>query len=103
MTKIIEFLQCGRSAMRVIALLSALNLILILWKILDLIRMRARLSGAEMHACHQLDLSEATAREETTRVAKAKLICIRTGLRALELIATIAPLIGLLETLLGMV
>jgi biopolymer transport protein ExbB len=36
-------------------------------------------------------------------VAKAALMQTRRGLRALELIATIAPLIGLLGTVLGMI
>lgn len=46
---------------------------------------------------------EAAAREETTRVAKHELAEAATGLRALELIATIAPLLGLLGTVLGMI
>ncbi|MEM7548019.1 MAG: MotA/TolQ/ExbB proton channel family protein [Pseudomonadota bacterium] len=48
-------------------------------------------------------LPEAAAREETTRVAKGELADARSGLRALELIATIAPLLGLLGTVLGMI
>jgi biopolymer transport protein ExbB len=48
-------------------------------------------------------LSDATAREETTRFAKAELAEARSGLRVLELIATIAPLLGLLGTVLGMI
>ena len=43
------------------------------------------------------------AREETARVAKRELADARTGLRALELIATAAPLLGLLGTVLGMI
>jgi biopolymer transport protein ExbB len=48
-------------------------------------------------------LPEANAREETTRAAKAQLAQARVGLGALELIATIAPLLGLLGTVLGMI
>lgn len=48
-------------------------------------------------------LTEATAREETTRVARRHLAAARDGLGALELIATIAPLLGLLGTVLGMI
>ncbi|MEM8538697.1 MAG: MotA/TolQ/ExbB proton channel family protein, partial [Pseudomonadota bacterium] len=48
-------------------------------------------------------MPEASAREETTRVAKKELAKASTGLRALELIATIAPLLGLLGTVLGMI
>lgn len=43
------------------------------------------------------------AREETARVAKRQLASARDGLGALELIATIAPLLGLLGTVLGMI
>lgn len=46
---------------------------------------------------------EEAAREETARIAKAELAAARSGLRGLELIATIAPLIGLLGTVLGMI
>ncbi|SEP61192.1 MotA/TolQ/ExbB proton channel family protein [Thalassovita taeanensis] len=48
-------------------------------------------------------LPEPTAREETTRVAQRVLGDATTGLRALELIATTAPLLGLLGTVLGMI
>ena len=50
-----------------------------------------------------LAMPEDNAREETTRVAKKELANAGTGLRALELIATIAPLLGLLGTVLGMI
>ena len=43
------------------------------------------------------------AREETLRVARGVLMQAGTGLRALDLIATIAPLVGLLGTVLGMI
>ena len=43
------------------------------------------------------------AREECARVARACLRDAREGLRALDLIVTIAPLIGLLGTVLGMI
>ncbi|WP_386679152.1 MotA/TolQ/ExbB proton channel family protein [Loktanella sp. R86503] len=49
------------------------------------------------------DLDDVAAREETARVARASLEQARSGLRALELIATIAPLLGLLGTVLGMI
>ncbi|MET4102157.1 biopolymer transport protein ExbB [Roseovarius sp. MBR-78] len=65
--------------------------------------LRARLALAAMEAREAPHWSEPQAREETTRVAKALLSEARTGLRALELIATIAPLIGLLGTVLGMI
>lgn len=64
---------------------------------------RAQLAHAAM--CNRgSDLfSDEEAREETTRVAKALLRDARTGLRPLELISTIAPLVGLLGTVLGMI
>jgi biopolymer transport protein ExbB len=65
--------------------------------------LRARLALAAMQAARTPHWDGAAAREETTRVAKALLAEARTGLRALELIATIAPLIGLLGTVLGMI
>ncbi|MEO1110379.1 MAG: MotA/TolQ/ExbB proton channel family protein [Pseudomonadota bacterium] len=49
------------------------------------------------------NLPEDQAREETARVAKREIAQASIGLRALELIATIAPLLGLLGTVLGMI
>lgn len=49
------------------------------------------------------NMTDDDAREETTRVAKHELAEAAVGLRALELIATIAPLLGLLGTVLGMI
>ncbi|MFG6539248.1 MotA/TolQ/ExbB proton channel family protein [Sulfitobacter sp. CS16] len=43
------------------------------------------------------------AREEVTRLAAHELAGLCSGLRPLELIVTIAPLIGLLGTVLGMI
>jgi biopolymer transport protein ExbB len=47
--------------------------------------------------------AEEEAREETARVARGLLAEARAGLRPLELIATVAPLLGLLGTVLGMI
>jgi biopolymer transport protein ExbB len=63
--------------------------------------LRSRVVAAAIRA--RMDLPEAAAREETTRVAKLQLAGAGTGLRALELIASIAPLLGLLGTVLGMI
>ena len=49
------------------------------------------------------EMTEDQQREEVERVANRQLGQARTGLRALELIATIAPLLGLLGTVLGMI
>ena len=65
--------------------------------------LRARLVHAAMSARLSQTLSEDQAREETQRHARADLAEARGGLRALELISTIAPLLGLLGTVLGMI
>jgi len=65
--------------------------------------LRARLAHAAMTARLDETLTEAQAREETARHARADLDRARTGLRALELVMTIAPLLGLLGTVLGMI
>jgi biopolymer transport protein ExbB len=64
---------------------------------------RARLAHAAMTARLDNSLTEDQAREETARHARADLGELRIGLRALDLIATIAPLLGLLGTVLGMI
>lgn len=69
----------------------------------DARHVRARLAHAAMSNRASEFFSEEEAREETSRVAKLLLWETRSGLRALELIATIAPLIGLLGTVLGMI
>jgi biopolymer transport protein ExbB len=65
--------------------------------------LRARTAAAAMAARRDATLSDEAAREETTRVARAALAEARVGLRALDLVAAIAPLIGLLGTVLGMI
>ncbi len=65
--------------------------------------LRARLAHAAMSARLDPTLTEAQAREETARRARADLAEARAGLRGLELISTIAPLLGLLGTVLGMI
>lgn len=64
---------------------------------------RARLAHAAMSAHGDSALTQDTAREETTRIARALLAELRGGLRPLDLIVTIAPLLGLLGTVLGMI
>jgi len=65
--------------------------------------LRARLVRIAMAARVDPALTEAQAREETTRVARAELARARAGLRLLDLVVTIAPLLGLLGTVLGMI
>jgi biopolymer transport protein ExbB len=62
---------------------------------------RSKVVAAGLDALRSLP--EPRAREETARVAKKHLAQAVTGLGALELIATIAPLLGLLGTVLGMI
>ena len=64
---------------------------------------RARLAHTAMTAKADPSLTGDAAREETTRVARALLADARAGLRPLDLIVTIAPLLGLLGTVLGMI
>jgi len=126
--EIIAFLDRGGPAMWAIAALSVLLLALVLWKVFDLMRLglwaragaeaavrqwvagqRPALTGGGLRGrvvaqAMALRLSDdAQAREETARLAKAGLARARSGLRAIDLIATIAPLIGLLGTVLGMI
>jgi biopolymer transport protein ExbB len=65
--------------------------------------LRARVLRRAIEARLDPAMPDTAAREETTRVAKGALMQARRGLRVLELIATIAPLIGLLGTVLGMI
>ncbi|WP_296645233.1 MotA/TolQ/ExbB proton channel family protein, partial [Roseinatronobacter sp.] len=63
---------------------------------------RAVLARAAMRARRDPSLADDAAQSETERVARNLLASARSGLRPLELIATIAPLLGLLGTVLGM-
>jgi len=63
--------------------------------------LRSRVARAAISA--RMNLPDAAAREETARVARSLLARESRGLGALELIATIAPLLGLLGTVLGMI
>ena len=65
--------------------------------------LRARLAHVAMTARLDPTLTEEQAREETARCARADLDRAREGLRTLELVMTIAPLLGLLGTVLGMI
>lgn len=65
--------------------------------------LRSQIAQHAMHCRLNPGLSDALAREEVLRLARAGLGETRRGLRALDLIATVAPLIGLLGTVLGMI
>ena len=123
-------LDTGGPALWAIAVLSVVTMALIAWKLWRFLwagvwstrtaekRLAAALAGQETHAKRKprnihtrfidgsiaaLSLSEELAREEVTRLAQKELGSLRKGLRPLELIGTIAPLIGLLGTVLGMI
>jgi biopolymer transport protein ExbB len=128
---IFDFLQTGGPALWAIAALSVLGLALVLWKIAQFSRLgvwasaRAERAVADVTTgqtpvfqgggirlrfvqdCTQvLDMAHLGAseqREDITRRAMRHLAVLRRGLRALDLIAVIAPLIGLLGTVLGMI
>ncbi|MBV2360502.1 MotA/TolQ/ExbB proton channel family protein [Thalassococcus sp. CAU 1522] len=63
--------------------------------------LRARVVRSAMTALDRHDAD--TAREETARIARGALAEARAGLRALDLIVTVAPLLGLLGTVIGMI
>ncbi len=65
--------------------------------------LRSRLVAAAIAARRDPSLTEVAAREETLRVARVGLAEARAGLRGLDLVATVAPLLGLLGTVLGMI
>jgi biopolymer transport protein ExbB len=64
---------------------------------------RSELVAAAIASIDRHPHSEMRAREETTRTAKRILAEAGSQLRALELITTVAPLLGLLGTVLGMI
>lgn len=63
----------------------------------------ARVMAASLRGKINPQMGDDLVREETTRVAQAQLDGLERGLALLSLIATIAPLLGLLGTVLGMI
>lgn len=120
-----KFLETGGPALAAIAVLSVLTLAIILWKLWRLIlsgawsskQAQQMLAAGSMGAGAQRNirarfvvgalraraLPDALAREEILRIGAGELASLRSGLRPLDLIVTIAPLIGLLGTVLGMI
>ncbi|AHD02033.1 MotA/TolQ/ExbB proton channel family protein [Leisingera methylohalidivorans] len=127
-----DFMTRGGPALWVIAALSVLTMALFLWRVIELAHTGAwrkpqtkvwldqwskgeappaghgqtpldRVTLSAMRALLTPDFAPETAERETTRIAKAELAALRRGLRPLELIAAIAPLVGLLGTVLGMI
>ncbi|WP_439105356.1 MotA/TolQ/ExbB proton channel family protein [Celeribacter marinus] len=65
--------------------------------------LRAQLARRAMEVRGDADMPDALAREEAERCARGLLKSARSGLRGLELAATIGPLLGLLGTVMGMI
>lgn len=63
----------------------------------------ARLAGRAIDGLRDSTTDEARLREEIARLGNDQLRVLRGGLRPLELIASLAPLLGLLGTVLGMI
>ncbi|GAA6190664.1 MotA/TolQ/ExbB proton channel family protein [Phaeobacter sp. NW0010-22] len=118
-TTLTTFLATGGPALWVIAGLSVVTLSLGAWRLWELILLGVwrrpaedgstgatpsdRVACAAVNALKQPEFDREMAVNETTRVAKAELQELRRGVRPLELIAAIAPLVGLLGTVLGMI
>ncbi len=64
---------------------------------------RAKVLGQTILAISEKNYSDEMVREECMRLANKELYEARRGLRIIDLIITIAPLIGLLGTVLGMI
>ena len=104
------FLENGGPSIWAIAALSVILLSVILWKFWQFTlagvwkankRNRNAFKGDVYNAIETL--SETDARDEVSRIAKNRLAEASGGFRLIELIATIAPLLGLLGTVLGMI
>lgn len=63
----------------------------------------AQVLSVIMRGLRRPDIDVATVREEAVRVASAQMENLRSHLRALEIIGTVSPLLGLLGTVLGMI
>jgi biopolymer transport protein ExbB len=85
-----------------------------MWRVFDLARMgvwtrrpgrrpQDRVAETARSARANPEFDQEMAVNEVTRIAKREVAELRRGTRPLELIATIAPLIGLLGTVLGMI
>lgn len=129
---LMPLLERGGPVIWAIAALSLFTLTLIIWKMIRLAKLgvwggaaaqdmvdqfrsagripekgegglRSRVAHHAIQAVLDPALDENETREETERFARSLLNEARSGLRALDVVATIAPLLGLLGTVLGMI
>jgi biopolymer transport protein ExbB len=108
-----EFLLRGGPALLLIVGLSVVTVAIGLWRLLELFQAgvwrkgaaspNGRVAIAAKTALENPDFDREMALGDPTRIAKAELFDLRRGVRPLELIAAIAPLVGLLGTVLGMI
>ena len=119
LTMLTTFLATGGPALWVIAGLSVITLALGVWRMWELALLgvwrraaedgvsRAtpsdRVAQAATSALQNPEFDRDMAVNETTRAAKSEMAELRRGVRPLELISAIAPLVGLLGTVLGMI
>jgi len=131
MTPALALLDRGGAMIWAIAALSVVALAVIVWKVWRLVRLgawggaraeaavavyrtrgegpgpggglRLRVVRAAVGAAGDARFGPEAAREETERVARRCLLEAREGLRILDVIVTVAPLLGLLGTVLGMI
>lgn len=114
---LVDFLEKGGVALWLIAALSILTVAIGLWRLTELAFLgiwrqqteaeartpNARIDTATRAILADADFDQEMALREISRLARAELFEIRRGVRPLELIAAIAPLVGLLGTVLGMI
>lgn len=111
---LIDFLTKGGPALWAIAVLSILTVAIGLWRLFELARSgvwgrrpgrrpQDRVAQTARLARDNPAFDQEMAVNEVSRIAKREVANLRRGSRPLELIATIAPLIGLLGTVLGMI
>ncbi|MEQ9695548.1 MotA/TolQ/ExbB proton channel family protein [Shimia sp. SDUM112013] len=119
LTALFDFLAKGGPALWVIFGLSVLTMGLFLWRLTELSLLgvwrsrkgdeatkgtpSGRVALAARGALENPGFDREMALNETTRVAKLEMMELRRGVRPLELVAAIAPLVGLLGTVLGMI
>lgn len=110
LSRALMFLENGGPSIWAITALSVVLLTVILWKLWRFTMSGIWKSTNRNRQYFEKDiliaietLSDTDAREETARIAKSRLADASSGFRLIELIATIAPLLGLLGTVLGMI